>query len=200
MMRGALAQFVIAQPDLEVVSELTFDHAVVGVLQRLEADLMLIDATTSVPDWLDLTERLHAELPALPLLVLTELDDASCVLRISRSGANGCVARESEAAVLLEAVRLVSAGNRFIDPALVDMVFFDGRGESRASNDGLSKSERQVLQMIASGYSFSDIARSLSLSVKTISTHKIRMMRKRDVENNAELMRYAFRHGIVAYR
>ncbi|KIP17340.1 sigma-70, region 4 family protein [Burkholderia sp. MSHR3999] len=200
MMRGALTQLVLAQPDMTVVSELAFDATVIGASGRYPADLMLIDAPTSISGWIDLIQKLHVELPTLPLLVLVALDDAPAIPRISRSSAKGCVARESEPTVLLEAVRLVAAGERFIDPALIDAVFFGETVTSRSLEDGLSKRERQVLQFIASGYSLSDIARSLSLSIKTISTHKIRMMRKLNVDNNAELMRYALRHGVVTHR
>ncbi len=195
-MRGALTQLVLAQPDMVVVSELAFDATVIDASRRNLADLMLIDATTSALDHSDLIRRLHMNIPTLPLLVLAALEDAPTVPRIFRAGANGCIARESESTVLLEATRLVAKGGRFIDPAMVAAVFFGEAGASRASESGLTKRERQVLQLITSGCRLSDIARSLSLSVKTISTHKIRIMRKLNVENNAELMRYAFRRGI----
>ncbi|VWB16445.1 response regulator protein [Burkholderia latens] len=200
MMRGALTQLVRAQPDMGVVSELAFDATVIDMSRRYSADLMLIDAAPSVTNWIDLIQKLRAETPALPLLVLTALDAAPEAPQVSRSGASGCISRESEPAVLFEAVRQVAAGGRFIDPALIDAVFFGDSGTNRVAEDGLSKRERQVLQLIASGYSVTDIARSLSLSAKTISTHKIRMMRKLNLESNAELMRYLFRSGITAHR
>jgi DNA-binding NarL/FixJ family response regulator len=140
----------------------------------------------------------HAEQPELPILVLSALNGAANVSRLLRAGASGYITSENRPDDLRVAVRQVASGERFIDPLLVDAIFFGTPADNGSQVGPLSNRENQVLGLIASGRSLSDIARSLALSVKTISTHKTRMMQKLNVGNNAELIRYAIRQGLVA--
>ncbi|KIP17084.1 bacterial regulatory s, luxR family protein [Burkholderia sp. MSHR3999] len=131
-------------------------------MARIDQERFYVHVGRAGEAWVGLIQTLHIKLPTLPLLVLSGLEDAQAIPRISWAGANGCIAKESDPDVLLEAVRLVAAGIRFIDPALIHAVFFGETGSSHVPEDGLSTRERQVLRSIASGYSLSDIARSFS--------------------------------------
>jgi DNA-binding NarL/FixJ family response regulator len=99
--------------------------------------------------------------------------------------------------VLLAAIRKLAAGGRFIDPKLVDAMVFETHSGDAPPHEVLSDREFQVLRMLAAGQSINEIAESCSLSAKTISTHKMRLMQKLGLNNNAELIRYAIRHGLV---
>ena len=198
IVRGALTQVVSAHPDMAVTAEFPLELAVTPDSRNWSpADLMLFDVTMPGTDAIALIHWLSTQKPGLPVLVLSALNGSAVVPTMLRMGARGCIARESDPPVLFEAIREIAAGRKFIDPALVNAFFFGDAWAEQLPEGLLSTREYQVLQMIASGRKVSDIARSFSLSVKTVSTHKTRLMRKLNVENNADLMRYALRHGFT---
>lgn len=145
-----------------------------------------------------LIRRVRTEQPALPILVLSIHNEAQVVSRALRAGATGYVTKDSDPEILLAAIRKLAAGGRFIDPKLVDAIVFDSHTGDAPPHEVLSDREFQVLQMLASGRSINDIADAFALSAKTISTHKMRLMQKLNLTNNAELIRYAIKHGLVA--
>ena len=106
--------------------------------------------------------------------------------------------KDSEPEILLLAVRKIAAGGKYIDPALVDTMVFDVSDRDSLPHDSLSERELQILRMIAEGLPLGDIANQLYLSPKTISTHKMRLMQKLGIDNNADLIRYATRHGFAS--
>jgi DNA-binding NarL/FixJ family response regulator len=159
---------------------------------------LLLDMTMPGISGVDLIRRVRAEQPALPVLVLSIHNEAQVVSRALRAGATGYVTKDSDPEVLLAAIRKLAAGGRFIDPKLVDAIIFETHSGDAPPHEVLSDREFQVLQMLASGKSINDIAETLALSAKTISTHKMRLMQKLGLGNNAELIRYAIRHGLAA--
>ncbi|WP_042301229.1 LuxR C-terminal-related transcriptional regulator [Paraburkholderia kururiensis] len=196
MIRGALTQVISAQRDMVVTAEFLLERGVsLDATKYSPADLLLFDATTPATESVGMIDWVSAERPALPLLILTGLGEASVVPYMLRMGARGCVARESATTVLIDAIREISAGRRFVDPAIVNTLLFGDAISEELPEGLLSRREYQVLKLIAAGRTISDIARAFSLSVKTVSTHKTRLMRKLNVDNNAELMRYALSHG-----
>lgn len=196
MIRGALTQVISAQRDMAVTAEFLLEPGVsLDATKYSPADLLVLDATMPSTESIEMIDWLSAERPALPLLVLTALAEASTVPYMLRTGARGCVARESATAVLIEAIREIASGQRFVDPSVVNALLFGDAIRDELPEGLLSRREYQVLKLIAAGRTISDIARLFSLSVKTVSTHKTRLMRKLNVDNNAELMRYALSHG-----
>ena len=125
-------------------------------------------------------------------------NEGQIVARALKAGASGYVTKDSEPEVLLAAIRTVAAGGRFIDPCLVETMIFDGHCTSDFAHGALSKRETQVLRMICHGSSLNVIANELHVSPKTVSTHKIRLMKKLGIENNADLIRYAMKHELVS--
>jgi DNA-binding NarL/FixJ family response regulator len=107
------------------------------------------------------------------------------------------VTKDSDQTVLFTAIRKVASGQKFIDPALVDAMVFDSTTDKESPHLTLSDRELQVLQMLASGLNPGEIAESLFLSAKTVSTHKVNLMQKLGIENNADLVRYAIKHGLA---
>ncbi|MFX1737376.1 response regulator transcription factor [Paraburkholderia sp. A1RI_3L] len=196
MIRGALTQVISAQRDMAVTAEFLLERGVsLEATKYSPANLLLLDVTTPTTESIGMIDWLNAERPTLPLLVLTGVAEAPAVPYMLRMGACGCVARESATTVLIEAIREIAAGRRFVDPAIVNALLFGDAISEELPEGLLSRREYQVLKLIAAGRTISDIARSFSLSVKTVSTHKTRLMRKLNVDNNAELMRYALSHG-----
>jgi DNA-binding NarL/FixJ family response regulator len=198
IVRGGLKQIIATTADIVVTGEAAQGSEVVDKVRSCDIDLLLLDMTMPGISGVDLIRRVRAEQPALPVLVLSIHNEAQVVSRALRAGATGYVTKDCDPEVLLAAIRKLAAGGRFIDPKLVDAIIFETHSGDAPPHEVLSDREFQVLQMLASGKSINDIAETLALSAKTISTHKMRLMQKLGLGNNAELIRYAIRHGLAA--
>jgi DNA-binding NarL/FixJ family response regulator len=200
IVRGGLKQIIATTDDIVVTGEAAQGSEVVDKLRICEVDLLLLDMTMPGISGVDLIRRVRVEQPALPVLVLSIHNEAQVVSRALRAGATGYVTKDSDPDVLLAAIRKLAAGGRFIDPKLVDAIIFETHSGDAPPHEVLSDREFQVLQMLAAGTSINEIAETLALSAKTISTHKMRLMQKLGIENNAELIRYAIKHGLTSER
>lgn len=196
IVRNGLKQIFAGYPDLEVVGEASNGAEALDLVRKLKFDILLLDMTMPGVSGADLIRRLLASTPALRILVLSMHNEPQVVSRALKAGAAGYVTKDSDQEILIAAIRKVASGNKFIDPALVDAMVFDGSSED-APHEVLSERELQVLQMLASGQSLAAIAESLHLSAKTISAHKAHLMQKLGIDNNADLMRYAIKHGLT---
>lgn len=197
IMRAGLRQILTATADLVVAGEATHGQSVLEQLNLLECHVILLDMSMPGLSGLDLIRRLRIDRPELPILVLSMHNEGQIVTRALRAGASGYVTKDSDPNVLLSAIRKVAQGGKFIDPALVDSVLLDITDVKMNENRQLTDREFQVLQMIAAGHTINKIAESLYLSAKTVSTHKIRVMHKLGIDNNADLIRHAIQHGLV---
>lgn len=197
IMRAGLRQILTATADMVVAGEATHGQSVLEQLNLLECHVILLDMSMPGLSGLDLIRRLRIDRPELQILVLSMHNEGQIVTRALRAGASGYVTKDSDPNVLLTAIRKVAQGGKFIDPALVDSVVLDISDFKMNESRQLTDREFQVLQMIAAGHTINKIAESLYLSAKTVSTHKIRLMRKLGIDNNADLIRYAIQHGLV---
>ncbi|GAB1411881.1 MAG: response regulator transcription factor [Burkholderiales bacterium] len=197
IVRGGLKQIVATTTDIVAAGEATHGAEVIDKVRQAELDLLLLDMTMPGLSGVDLVRRVRTDKPGLPILVLSMHNEGQVVSRALRAGATGYVTKDSDPAILLAAIRKVAAGGRFIDPALVDAIVFDAGNGDRPPHDLLSDREFQVLQKIVAGEAIGEIGAALNLSAKTISTHKMRLMQKIGVDNNADLIRYALRHGLA---
>ncbi|WP_027214605.1 response regulator [Burkholderia sp. WSM2232] len=198
LVRGGLKQIIETTPDIVVAGEAAQGSEVIEKLRTCQVDLLLLDMTMPGISGVDLIRRVRAERPSLPLLVLSIHNEAQVVSRALRAGATGYVTKDSNPDVLLAAIRRLAEGGRFIDPKLVEGIVFETYSGDAPPHEILSDREFQVLQMLALGKSLNEIADAFALSAKTISTHKMRLMQKLGLANNADLIRYAIRHGLVA--
>jgi DNA-binding NarL/FixJ family response regulator len=198
IVRGGLKQIIATTHDMAVTAEAAQGSEVVDKLRSCEIDLLLLDMTMPGISGVDLIRRVRADRPTLPVLVLSIHNEAQVASRALRAGATGYVTKDSDPDVLLAAIRKLAEGGRFIDPKLVDALVFDKHSGDEPPHEVLSDREFQVLQMLATGRSINDIADACALSAKTISTHKMRLMQKLGLTNNAEVIRYAIRHGLIA--
>lgn len=196
IVRNGLKQIFAGYPDLQVVGEASNGAEILELARHSRFNLLLLDMTMPGVSGADLIRRLRAEHPAMQILVLSMHNESQVVSRALKAGAAGYVTKDSDQEILIAAIRKVASGNKFIDPALVDAMVFDGNSEG-APHEVLTDRELQVLQMLASGQSLASIAESLHLSAKTISAHKAHLMQKLGIDNNADLMRYAIRHGLT---
>ncbi|HEX5311398.1 response regulator transcription factor [Aquabacterium sp.] len=197
IVRGGIRQIMATTDDVQVVAEASSTDEALALVRAGNVDVLLLDISLPGLGGLELLKVLHAEMPSLPVLILSMHNEGQIVQRALKAGAQGYVTKDSEPNVLLTGVRKVAEGGKFIDPALVESVVFTS-GETDAHPKAvLSEREYQILQMIVSGMPLGDIADNLHLSPKTVSTHKMRMMQKLGVTNNPDLVRCAIRHGMT---
>lgn len=186
-----------AQSDIEVVGEVGDGRAALSLAKELAPDIVLMDVTMPEMNGLKATERLSEESPQVRVVALTRHTDRGYMQQLLQAGAAGYVLKQSDPAVLLQAVRAVAAGGDYLDPAITGKAlsgFFGRRGGS-GSEVSLSDRETEVLRLIALGYSNKEIAARLTLSVKTVEAHKANAMRKLDMTSRIDIVRYAMLQG-----
>lgn len=196
VVRRGVRDIVATTTDLAVAGEAVHGGDVIAKVRADDYDLLLMDMNMPGVNGIDLIHRVRSERPRLPVLVLSMHNEGQVVSRALRAGAAGYLTKDCEPEVLIAAIRKVAGGGRYLDPALIDAVVFDVPDQDTPPQELLSDREFQVLQLLAAGVSLNDIGERLHVSAKTVSTHKTRLMQKLGIANNAELVRYALRHGV----
>ncbi|HEX8351874.1 MAG TPA: response regulator transcription factor [Pyrinomonadaceae bacterium] len=188
-----------SQPDIECVGEAGDGRAALRLAKEHAPDVVLMDVSMPEMNGLRATERLREDCPGVRVVALTRHTDRAYMQQLLQAGASGYVLKQSEPAVLLQAVRAVAAGDSYLDPAITGKAlsgYFGRRagGESVAEVN-LSDREAEVVRLIALGYSNKEIAARLTLSVKTVEAHKANAMRKLDMHSRIDIVRYAMLRG-----
>jgi DNA-binding NarL/FixJ family response regulator len=198
LVREGLKRIIAENPGMAVTSEAGDGHEALKVINDQPCDVVLLDITMPNKSGLDVLKQLHAESPRLPVLVLSMHAEEQYAVRVLRAGAAGYLTKESAPAKLVQAIRKVVRGGKYVSPTLAERLVYDlDSDSSKAAHEILSDREYQVLCMIASGRTVTMIAVELGLSVKTISTYRVRILEKLNMKNNAELTRYAIKEGLV---
>jgi DNA-binding NarL/FixJ family response regulator len=191
-LRGILAKAA----DLEVAAEAANGDEVLALVKKQELDVAVLDLSMPGLAGIALIKRLRIEKPKLRILVLSMHGEAQYAARALKAGASGYLTKDTAAAQLIGAIRKIAAGGVQISEAAAAQLL--GRSAADAPpHTMLSDREYEVLRLIVAGRSVTDIADALNLSVKTISTHKARILQKLRLSGTAELVRYALEHGLV---
>jgi DNA-binding NarL/FixJ family response regulator len=198
LVRQGLRQVLEAQDGRRVVGEAKDGDEAVALAGRLEWDVAVVDYNMPGKSGVELVKELRRRHPARPVLVLSMYPEDRYALRLLKAGAAGYLNKESAPAELVGALQKVAAGGRYVSVALGEKLALAmaGDGEEPAY-EKLSDREYQIMWLLASGKTVGDIARQLFLSANTVSTYRARILKKLEVRNNAELMRYAIRHQLV---
>ena len=166
--------------------------------QSHDWDLVILDITMPGRSGVDLLGDLKRARPALPVLVLSMHPEDQYGKRVLKAGASGYMNKESAPEELIKAIRKVLTGGRYVSPMLAEKLASDLNQETgRLAHEALSDREFEVLRMIGSGKTVSQIAQELRLSVTTVSTYRARILEKMNMSSTAELMRYALRAHLV---
>jgi DNA-binding NarL/FixJ family response regulator len=161
-------------------------------------DVALLDIALPGKSGLDLLKELKAEWPKLPVLVLSAHPEDQFAVRVLKAGAGGYMTKESAPEELARAIHKILAGGRYVSPALAEKLALRVTKDlTRTPHETLSDREYAVMSYIASGMTVAEIAEELSLSVKTISTYRVRVLEKLGAKNNAKIVQYAIRNGLV---
>lgn len=197
IVREGLKRIIGACTDMKVVGEAVDGPATVAQAGELQPDVVLLDVSMPGPGFLETMKALQA-LPTPPrVLVLSVHDEDTYAVRALQAGADGYLTKDQSTQRLEEAIRRVRAGGRYVRPALAEKLSaaLDAVGD-RLPHELLSEREYQVFHALAKGEGIKQIAHRLSLSPKTVSTYRSRVLEKMDLAGNAELVRYAVEHGL----
>jgi two-component system, NarL family, invasion response regulator UvrY len=198
VVREGLKRIIAESGGMAVSGEAADGYEAMQVLKKQPCDVVLLDITMPNKSGLDVLKELHAEAPRLPVLVLSMHPEDQYAVRVLRAGAAGYITKESAPAKLVQAIRKVVRGGKYVSSSLAEKLVYDlGTETDKAPHEVLSDREYQVLCMIASGKTVTNIAEELTLSVKTISTYRVRILEKLKMNNNAEITRYAIKEGLV---
>lgn len=198
IVREGIKQLLSAVPDLGVVGEAQDGHEVMQYVREREFEVLVLDLSMPGKSGIELIKQVREEKPKLRILVLTMHQEHQYAVRAIKAGAAGYLTKESAAAQLVEAIRKVAGGGAFVTAAVAEQLALSTMPRADSPpHQRLSDREFQVFRLLASGRSVSDIAAELSLSVKTVSTHKARLMQKMNLNNPAELVRYALHHRLI---
>lgn len=198
IVREGLKHIIAKTDDMTVSGEADSGQQLLDKVREQRFDVLLLDIGMPGRNGLEVLKQIKTDLPRLPVLVLTIYPEEQYALRVLRAGASGYLTKESAPERLVEAIRKVSAGGRYVSPSLAERLAVEAAGDiSKPLHESLSDREYQVFCMIASGKTASEIADELSLSVKTISTHRARLLRKMQMKNNSELTHYAMQNHLV---
>ena len=198
IVREGLKQILGEVPDMIVAGEASDGLKTLQKVQEDHYDLVLLDIAMPGLSGLDVLKHLKSNKPELPVLMLSMYPEEQYAVRTLKAGASGYLTKESASEELIAAIRKVCSGGKYITSSLAEKLAYclDSNSE-RPVHERLSDREYQVVQMIASGQTVTEIAEALSLSVKTISTNRSRALMKMGMKTNAELTYYAIKHGLV---
>lgn len=192
VVRQGLIEIVEGQPDMQVVAQADTGRKVLKQLGRIRPDLLILDITMPEGGGLEVLRELQDSHPDLPILILSVHSEDQYALRVLKAGAAGYLMKDCDPEELLSAIRRVASGARYITAhqaeRLADALTSGARDQP---HDLLSNREFQTLRLMGEGKSVSEIAAELSLSPKTVSTYRRRLMDKLGLANDAEIIRYA---------
>ena len=198
IVRRGLVQVISDAPGMLVVGEAENGNQLLTQLKIMEVDVVVMDLDMPEKSGWDVIVQLKIESPQLPVIILSVYPEEDYASKFFKAGASGYLHKTSAPEQLVDAIRKVTQGGKFISPSLAEKLAFDlGPNKNKLPHEKLSHREFQVFHMIASGISVKNISEQLSLSVPTISTHRSHIFEKMGVKSNAELIHYAFKSGIL---
>jgi two-component system, NarL family, response regulator NreC len=197
VVRSGLKLLLAAEDDLEVVGDAgTADQAVTRA-ELLKPDVVVLDVVMPGRSGIEATPEILRRAPETKVLVLSMQDDPRYVEEAFGAGASGYVLKEAADAEVVQAVREVAAGRRYVNPQLGARLATTAARERAKEDDPLSDREREVMRLLALGHTNQEIAKLLFVSVRTAESHRAHIMRKLDLSTRAELVRHALAHGLL---
>lgn len=198
IVREGLKKILVDTPDMVVADEASNGQEVTKKIWNNDYDLVLLDISLPGRSGLDVLKQLKCTKPEVPVLILSVHPEEQYALRSLRAGASGYLTKQSAPDELIGAIRKVAKGRKYITSSIAEKLAFELEIDARKlPHETLSDREYQVMCMIGSGKTVKEIAETLSLSVKTISTHRTHILNKMQMKNNAQLTHYAIKNALV---
>ena len=200
LFREGVKTILGAQPEIDIVGEACDGLQAVEMALALRPDVILMDISMPLLKGFDATKRIHRILPDVQILILTIHDDEDLVTRCLMEGAAGYILKDAPPPQLVYAIQALSRGERYLSPRVLKGVvnaYRESPERTQTKYDLLSDREREILVLLGGGDALKGIAQRLNLSVKTVDAHKANIMRKLELHDRSELIRYAIRKKLV---
>jgi len=198
VVRQGLKQILAAEPDMTVVGEAKNFGETLEVVRTLDWDVLILDYSMPGGNGLHVLKEIKHVYPARPVLILSMHPEDAIAISALRAGAAGYINKECASEELTVAIRKAVSGKKYVSTSLAEKLALElEEGSEGLPHESLSDREYRVMWLIASGKSITNIAEELTLSPNTVSTYRIRILKKLKLENNSDLVRYAVKHGLV---
>jgi DNA-binding NarL/FixJ family response regulator len=199
VVRDGLRVLLEAQSDMEVVGDAANGREAIRLMQQLHPDVVVMDIAMPELNGIEATLQIHDAFPSAQILILSMHSTTEHIFRALQAGARGYLLKDSAGAEVVDAVRVVHAGRRYLSQKIASAVIDDYISERQRASplDSLSRRERQILQLVAEGKSSAEAAAMLFLSPKTVDTYRSRMMQKLGIADLPSLVKFAIQHGVT---
>ena len=198
IVRSGLRQFFSDHVDLRVVGEAASGREAIDLVRSTEMDVLLLDLSMPGQSGIDALTMIRAKAPDVGILILSGYPEEHYAMTLIRQGASGYLNKECDPEEIVKAIRTIALGRRYITPGVAELLAQQlNRKDVVAPHEQLSEREFQVFLKLAQGETTGDIAQELSLSVKTVSTYRTRLMEKMGLASNSDLTYYALKHKLI---
>jgi len=197
LVRAGIRSLLASVADLEVVGEAGDGREALAILEKIPADVVILDITMPGMNGLEAASRIAERWPATKVIILSMHSNEEYVSRALRAGAAGYLLKDAGTSELEAAIRAVVRGQTFLSAAVSRRGAADGAAQGPTALEALTPRQREVLQLIAEGHSTKGTAAVLGLSVKTVETHRTQLMQRLAIHDVAGLVRYAMRAGLI---
>ena len=198
IVRAGLRQFFSEQVDLRVVGEAASGREAIDLVRQQELDVLVMDLSMPEQSGMDALGMIRAKAPDLGVLILSGYPEEHYATNLIRQGASGFLNKECEPDEIVTAIRTIATGKRYISASVADLLAQQlGKSGDGLPHEQLSQREFQVFLKLAKGQTAGDIAEALSLSVKTVSTYRTRLMEKMGLSSNSDLTYYALKNRLI---
>ena len=198
IVRAGLRQYLAEQVDLRVTGEAANGREALNIVRQGDVDVLVMDLSMPDQSGVDALAAIKARAPELPVLILSGFPEEHYATTLLRQGAAGYLNKECDPAQIVDAIRTVHRGRKYITPGVAQLLAegLTGAGD-KAPHEMLSEREFQVFLRLAKGETIGNMAQSMSLSVKTVSTYRSRVMEKMSLASNSDLTYYALKNGLI---
>jgi DNA-binding NarL/FixJ family response regulator len=198
IVRDGLRSLLEKHADLRVVAAVADGREAVAAAERLAPQVVIIEIALRLMNGIDATRAIVQKKPDTGVIVLSMRDSGSVIESALQAGARGYLTKHSGGDEVVKAVREVAAGKRYLGSSIADKLFDRLRRRDTAAREELTGTESDILRLVADGKSNAAAAAQLGLSIRTVETYRIRLMRKLDIKDLATLVKFAIRHGIIS--
>lgn len=198
LFREGIKRILTETGDIEIIAEAMNGKDILRKIQKYDWNIILLDINLPDVNGLDILKRILSVNASSCVLVLSMYSEEEYAIRAIRSGASGYLTKDSPADLLINVIRRLARGGKYVNPELAEKLLFNPVLDSdKLTHVNFSDREFHVFKLIVTGESLTSIANKLSLSVKTVSTYRSRILEKMHMKNNAQLVRYAIQHRLV---
>ena len=204
IVRDGICALLALSGDIEVVGEAANGSEALQMVRELQPDVVVMDVAMPIMGGLEATRRIHRDFPKIKVLVLTQYADKEYVFPVLEAGASGFISKVAASSEIGTGIRSVYQGDSYLSPSVAKLLVENyqhtaGQRTGQDSYDQLTEREREVLKLLAEGYSTQEMADMLVITTKTVEGHKTNLMAKLGIHNRVDLVKYALRKGIITF-